>query len=118
MRSFLKPKQEKTSIRNTAVSWICMELRRLAEQAWICRIRLCCCGHGLPRAGRFVRDKGGVFGNTLNGHIIRGLDDPDPDNILFRQIFLDTAMLARVVSICRLLMVKKWELWVVHRAVD
>jgi cephalosporin-C deacetylase len=48
--------------------------------------------------GGLSEDKGGVFGNTLNGHIIRGLDDPDPDNILFRQIFLDTAMLARVVS--------------------
>ncbi len=42
-------------------------------------------------------DRGGVAGNTLQGHIIRGLDDPDPDNLLFRQIFLDTAMLARIV---------------------
>lgn len=42
-------------------------------------------------------DKGGVLGNTLNGHIIRGLDDPDPRKLLFRQIFLDTAQLARVV---------------------
>lgn len=48
--------------------------------------------------GGLSEDKGGVLGNTLNGHIIRGLDDPDPDNLLFRQIFLDTAMLARVVS--------------------
>lgn len=42
-------------------------------------------------------DKGGVLGNTLNGQIIRGLDDPDPRKLLFRQIFLDTAQLARVV---------------------
>ena len=42
-------------------------------------------------------DQGGVRGNTLNGHIIRGLDDPDPRKLLFRQIFLDTAQLARVV---------------------
>lgn len=47
--------------------------------------------------GGLSEDRGGVFGNTLHGHIIRGLDDPDPDNLLFRQIFLDTAMLARVV---------------------
>jgi len=42
-------------------------------------------------------DVGGVKGNTLNGHIIRGLDDPDPDKLLFRDIFLDTAQLARIV---------------------
>jgi cephalosporin-C deacetylase len=42
-------------------------------------------------------DKGGVLGNTHNGQIIRGLDDPDPKKLLFRQIFLDTAQLARVV---------------------
>lgn len=42
-------------------------------------------------------DKGGVLGNTFSGQIIRGLDDPDPRKLLFRQIFLDTAQLARVV---------------------
>lgn len=42
-------------------------------------------------------DKNPVEGNTRFGHIIRGLDDPDPDNLYFRQVFLDTAMLARVV---------------------
>ncbi len=41
-------------------------------------------------------DAGGVKGNTLHGHIIRGLDD-GPDKLLFRQIFLDTAELARIV---------------------
>ena len=38
-----------------------------------------------------------VKGNTLNGHIIRGLDDPNPKNLLYRHIFLDTALLARTV---------------------
>ena len=42
-------------------------------------------------------DKGGALGTTQNGHIVRGLDDPDPKKLLFRQIFLDTAQLARVV---------------------
>lgn len=42
-------------------------------------------------------DAGGVKGTTLRGHIIRGLDD-HPDSLLFRQIFLDTAQLARVVA--------------------
>lgn len=42
-------------------------------------------------------DQNGVLGTTLRGHIIRGLDDPDPDNLYFRQVFLDTAQLARIV---------------------
>jgi cephalosporin-C deacetylase len=41
-------------------------------------------------------DVGGVHGNTLQGHIIRGLDGP-PEQMLFRQIFLDTAQLAQIV---------------------
>jgi cephalosporin-C deacetylase len=41
-------------------------------------------------------DVGGVFGDTLKGHIIRGLRD-DPKKLLFRQVFLDTAQLARIV---------------------
>jgi len=47
--------------------------------------------------GGLSEDVGGVKGNTHKGHIIRGLDDPDPDNLLFRQIFLDTAQLAKIV---------------------
>jgi cephalosporin-C deacetylase len=43
-------------------------------------------------------DPGGVKGTTLRGHIVRGLDDPDPRKLAFRQIFLDTAQLARVVA--------------------
>lgn len=45
-------------------------------------------------------DSGSVTGNTLHGHIIRGLDDAlrgSPEKMLFRQIFLDTAQLARVI---------------------
>jgi cephalosporin-C deacetylase len=38
-----------------------------------------------------------VLGTTQRGHIIRGLADPDPRKLLFRQIFLDTVQLARVV---------------------
>ncbi|MBN2984290.1 MULTISPECIES: acetylxylan esterase [Cohnella] len=41
-------------------------------------------------------DAGGVKGNTLRGHIIRGVDD-DPDNLLFRHVFLDAAQLAGIV---------------------
>jgi len=42
------------------------------------------------------QDTGWVSGNTLRGHIIRGLDD-EPEKLLFRQIFLDTAQLAGIV---------------------
>lgn len=42
-------------------------------------------------------DNGAVLGTTHAGHIVRGLEDPDPRKLLFRQIFLDTAQLARVV---------------------
>jgi cephalosporin-C deacetylase len=41
-------------------------------------------------------DAGGVKGNTLRGHIIRGLDDR-PEKMLYRQIFLDTAQLAGII---------------------
>ena len=46
--------------------------------------------------GGLSQDTGGVTGGTLHGHIIRGLDDV-PEKLLFRQIFLDTAELARIV---------------------
>jgi cephalosporin-C deacetylase len=50
--------------------------------------------------GGLSEDLGGVTGTTMRGHIIRGLDDAlagRPEKLLFRQIFLDTAQLARVV---------------------
>jgi cephalosporin-C deacetylase len=46
--------------------------------------------------GGLSEDVGGVTGTTLRGQIVRGLSD-HPDKLLFRQIFLDTAQLARVV---------------------
>jgi len=46
--------------------------------------------------GGSSEDPGGVKGNTLRGHIIRGLDDA-PEKLLFRQLFLDTAQLAGLV---------------------
>lgn len=57
-----------------------------------CVAALDCRGQG----GR-SEDAGRVLGTTYRGHIIRGLDDPDPRKLAFRQIFLDTAQLARVV---------------------
>jgi cephalosporin-C deacetylase len=47
--------------------------------------------------GGLSEDNLRIRGNTHHGHIIRGLDDPDPRNLLFRSIYLDTAQLARIV---------------------
>jgi len=47
--------------------------------------------------GGLSEDRGQVAGTTLQGHIIRGLDGP-PEQLLFRQIFLDTAQLANIVT--------------------
>lgn len=46
--------------------------------------------------GGLSEDVGGVKGTTLSGHIVRGLLD-EPSNLFFRQQFLDTVQLARVV---------------------
>lgn len=46
--------------------------------------------------GGWSQDVGGVTGNTHRGHIIRGLMD-SPDQLLFRDIFLDTAQLAGLI---------------------
>src|SRR3954467_3782825 len=58
----------------------------------LCYAAMDCRGQG----GR-SEDNGVVKGTTLRGHIVRGLDDPDPRKLAYRQIFLDAAQLARVV---------------------
>ena len=46
--------------------------------------------------GGISEDVGGTTGGTMRGHIIRGLDGP-ADDMLFTQIFLDTALLTKIV---------------------
>ena len=46
--------------------------------------------------GGLSEDVGGIKGTTFKGQIVRGLDD-SPEKLLFRQIFLDTAQLAKIV---------------------
>ena len=60
--------------------------------AGFCYAALDCRGQG----GR-SEDSLQVKGPTLRGYIVRGLEDPNPHKLAFRQIFLDTAQLARVV---------------------
>lgn len=47
--------------------------------------------------GGLSEDNGQVRGNTLHGHIIRGLEDEDPRKLYYRQVFLDAAQLAHIV---------------------
>lgn len=60
-------------------------------------------GMGYTVAALDVRGQGGRSedpvqrkGNTLRGHIVRGLDDA-PEKLFYRQVFLDTAQLAGIV---------------------
>lgn len=46
--------------------------------------------------GGLSEDSGAVQGWTLRGHIIRGLDDA-PEKLYYRQMYLDTAQLAKLV---------------------
>lgn len=48
--------------------------------------------------GGLSEDTGGVKGNTHHGHFIRGLKD-EPQNLLFRHIFLDCAQLAELAMV-------------------
>ena len=58
---------------------------------------------GYTVVGLDCRGQGGLsedtvptVGNTLHGHIIKGLDDT-PEKLYYRNVFLDTAQLARIV---------------------
>lgn len=74
-----------------------------ASHDWTAHFGYACAGFAVAaldvrgQGGR-SEDVGGVRGNTLHGHIIRGLDDPDPDRLFFRDVFLDTALLTRIVA--------------------
>lgn len=46
--------------------------------------------------GGFSEDAGGPGRGTLRGHIVRGLQGP-VDDLYYRHVFLDTALLARIV---------------------
>src|SRR5699024_3614186 len=37
-------------------------------------------------------------GPTMKGHVIRGLDDPNPDHLYYRQVFLDTVQTVRILK--------------------
>ncbi|UOY92245.1 acetylxylan esterase [Ectobacillus sp. JY-23] len=47
--------------------------------------------------GGLSEDNLQVKGPTLKGHIIRGIDDPDPERFYYRNVFLDTVQAARIL---------------------
>lgn len=60
--------------------------------------------HGISVLAMDCRGQGGlsednliVKGTTIRGHIIRGIDDPNPDNLYYCNVFLDTAQTARIL---------------------
>ena len=58
----------------------------------VCIAAMDCRGEG----GR-SEDSSQLKGPTLRGHIVRGLEDPDARKLIYRQVYLDTVQLARVV---------------------
>ena len=46
----------------------------------------------------YSQDTGVPSGSTFYGHIVRGADSPNPQDLLMRHIFLDTVQLARIVG--------------------
>ncbi len=66
--------------------------------------KLAWAGAGYIVAAMDCRGQGGlseditpVRGTTHRGHIVRGLEDPDPQRLVFRSIFLDAAQLAGIL---------------------
>ena len=57
----------------------------------MCVLALDCRGQG-----GLSEDKGIARGNTLMGHIVMGIDCDSPKELYFRNVFLDTALLARI----------------------
>lgn len=60
--------------------------------------------HGISVLALDCRGQGGlsednltVKGTTLRGHIIRGIDDPNPDKLYYRNVFLDTVQTVRIL---------------------
>lgn len=43
------------------------------------------------------QDTSSLYGPTVYGHIVNGLNDPDPKNLFFRSAFLDAAQIADII---------------------
>ncbi len=67
----------------------------LDKLAWVSQ-GFCVAAIDCRGQGGSSEDVGGVKGTTFRGSIVRGLDD-SPEKLLFRQVYLDCAQMARVV---------------------
>ncbi len=47
--------------------------------------------------GGYSQDVSSKYGPTVFGHVVNGLNDPDPKNLFFRSVFLDAAQLAGIL---------------------
>jgi cephalosporin-C deacetylase len=68
---------------------------------WYDKLGFAACGYSVAAMdcrgqGGSSDDAGVVSGSTFHGHIVRGLQDT-PDRLLFRQLYLDTVQLARLI---------------------
>lgn len=96
---YMRPK----AIKDKLPAILCFHGYSGASESWIslsawAGAGFCVAAIDVRGQGGRSEDVGGVKGNTLQGQIIRGLEEEDPHKLLFRDIFLDTAMLARVVA--------------------
>lgn len=57
----------------------------------------CCAAMDCRGQGGRSEDNAVIRGNTNRGHIIRGLDEAQPEKLYYRNVFLDTAQIARIV---------------------
>lgn len=74
----------------SAPKWV--SLLSFASQGY-CVAAIDCRGQG-----GYSEDLGGVCGNTLNGHITRGIASDNPKDLLYRSIFLDCAQVVSIVE--------------------
>lgn len=61
--------------------------------------------NGIAVAAMDVRGQGGssedtlrTFGSTYRGHIVRGIDEESPHKLFYRNVYLDTVQLARILQ--------------------
>lgn len=65
----------------------------IAASQGFCTMYMDCRGQGGKSTDTTV-----AAGNTLRGHIIRGVDNDSPDDLYYRQVFLDMAQMVKIAE--------------------
>lgn len=103
---FIKPKEQTTLSTTSGPAILMFHGYSMDSGDWTSKLHYAAAGYTVAaldcrgQAGGLSEDVGGVQGWTLRGHIVRGLTDAlngNPEKLLFRDIFLDTAQLARII---------------------